>query len=100
MTEKELRKEYNRVWKELRPRQHLAWLICYVEAWVPVFVVLIQLIGGINDEKMTIIIICIVIFVILELISTVIMVAHMREWPKYLEANKERLQSSEESKKV
>ena len=49
---------------------------------------------------MTIIIICIVIFVILELISTVIMVAHMREWPKYLEANKERLQSSEESKKV
>ena len=94
MTEKELRKQYTKEWKERRPRQHLAWLICYVEAWVPVVVVLIQLVGGINDEKIGIIAICIVIFVVLEIISAVIMVAHMREWPQYLEENKERLKSS------
>lgn len=91
MTEKELQKEYYENWKKENPQRYLLWIICRVADVIPVVIALFQLNGGMNDEKVTTIVICFVVLIVMELLAAIAISSERKGWKKYLEANKDRL---------
>lgn len=91
MTEKELQKEYYENWKKENPQRYLLWIICRVADVIPVVIALFQLNGGMNDEKVTTIVICFVVLIVMEILAAIAISSERKGWKKYLEANKDRL---------
>lgn len=91
MTEQQLRKEYNEKWKKENPTKYVAWLVCYIADMIPLAVAVVQMIGGINDKKVGIMLVCLVVFFVLAIISLVLSMDQRKGWKAYLEANRDRL---------
>ena len=91
MTQKELFKEFDTKWKKENQTKYIAWLICYAGAFIPIIIILTQLFGKINDQKVQTIIILAVVWLVLELVAAVINVGKKKDWKEYLEQNKTRL---------
>ncbi len=91
MTKQELRKEYNEQWKKENPTKYVVWLISYIGDIIPAAIMLLQLLGGLNDKKVSTMIICLVVLFVMMTISMVISVEQKKGWKVYLEKNKDRL---------
>lgn len=93
MTTQELRKEYNELWKKKNPTKYMVWLICYVGDIIPIVVALLQLLGrgGLNDKKVSTMIVCLVVMFVMMIIAMVISLEQKKGWKAYLEENRGRL---------
>ncbi len=92
MTQQQLKKEYDEMWKKSNPVKYVVWLICYIADLIPVVIILAQLgRGGMNDKKAGIILACIAVIIVLAVISMVFSLDRGRGWKKYLEENRHRL---------
>lgn len=56
-------------------------------------IAVVQIMGGLNDEKVGTMIVCLVAFLVLSVISLVLSMDQKRGWKAYLEANRDRLKS-------
>lgn len=88
MNEQELRKAYDKEWKEKEPIKYIVWLICYIGSFIPLAIVALQFIGGLNDNKVVTIVKCFVLFFVLEIIAAILMTQHKKGWKAYLDAHK------------
>lgn len=93
MTTQELRKEYNELWKKKNPTKHMVWLICYIGDIIPIVVALLQMLSGdgLNDKKVSTMVICLVVMFVMVAISMVISLEQNKGWKAYLEENRGRL---------
>ncbi len=91
MTEQQLRKEYNEKWKKENPTKYIVWIVCYIADIIPLAIALVQIMGGLNDEKVGTMLVCLVAFFVLGVISLVMSMDQKRGWKAYLEANRDRL---------
>lgn len=93
MTTQELRKEYNEQWKKENPTKYTVWLICYIGDIIPIAVMLLQLLGrgGLDDKKISTMIICMVVLFVMMIIAMVISLDQKKGWRAYLEENQKRL---------
>ncbi len=88
MNVNELRKAYDKEWKEKSGGKYIVWLICYIGGLVPLLVACLQLLGGLNDQKIFTIIICMAIFFVMEIIAAVIGIERKKGLKAYLDLHK------------
>lgn len=84
MTKQELRKQFDTQWKQKNQVKYVVWLIFYIGSFVPLAVLLFNLIGGLNDKKVYTIAICIILFFVMEVIAAVVNLDRNRSWKQYL----------------
>ncbi len=84
MNDKEMRKAFDREWKETHQTQYVLWLIFYVGSLAPLLIGLIPLLTqGTDDKTVTGAIVGLVIFAAMECVALALNVQRARAWKEY-----------------
>lgn len=92
MTKRELGTEFQEKWKKESSNKYMMMLACDAGEIVSVVIALLQLPGGLDDKKVTIMAIWLVVSCALGFISKTIKKEQKKDWEAYLEKNQDRLE--------